>query len=194
MRRRREREWYSNRRRKRRQRRLILAVVFVLFLGAFGGAYYYLHDFYQGTQMLEKEAYQGAVSSYEKAVKKGFNEAAAYRGMGIAYMNLEAYDEAAKNFLLAKDAGTTLNDRFYQLLGGCYMNLSKYENASDTYTEGLALETCDDDIYREMCKNRVTACEKAGDWEKAKEYIKDYVERYPDDEEGKKEAEFLETR
>lgn len=194
MRRRREREWYSNRRRKRRTRRVILVAIFVLLLGVFGGAYYYLHDFYQGTQMLKKEAYQEAALSYEKAVKKGFQEAAAYRGMGIAYMNLKAYEDAVKYFRLAKDSGTALNDRFYQLLGGCYMELSEYENAEITYTEGLALETCDDDVYKEMCKNRVTACEMAGDWEKAKEYIKDYVERYPDDEEGKKEAEFLETR
>lgn len=194
MRRRREREWYSNRRRKRRTRRVVLVVIFALFLGAFGGAYYYLHDFYQGTQMLKKEAYQEAALSYEKAVKKRFQEEAAYRGMGIAYMNLEAYEDAVKYFLLAKDAGTVLNDRFYQLLGGCYMRLSAYDNAAETYTEGLALETCDEDIYKEMSKNRVTACEKSGDWERAKEYIKDYVERYPDDEEGKKEAEFLETR
>lgn len=194
MRRGREREWYGNRRKKRRMRRMILAIVFVLLFGGLGGAYYYLHDFYRGTQSLKKEAYEDAVASLKKAAEKGAGEAASYRGMGIAYMQLESYEEALDCFLLAKEKGTALNDRFYQMLGGCYMRLEQYEKAKETYTEGLELAQCDVQIAKEMSKNRVSACESLGDWESAKEYIEDYVERYPDDVEGKKEAEFLETR
>lgn len=194
MRRRREREWYSSRRRKRRTRRVILVIVLVLIFGGLGGAYYYLHDFYRGTQSLKSEVYEDAVASFKKAAEKGVGEAAACRGIGIAYMHLESYEDAVTYFLLAKEKGTALNDRFYQMLGGCYMRLEQYEKAKETYTEGLELSECDVQIAKEMSKNRVSACESLGDWESAKEYIKDYVERYPDDEEGKKEAEFLETR
>ena len=42
--------------------------------------------------------------------------------------------------------------------------------------------------------NAIVACEGMEDWEQAKERLAKYTDKYPKDEEAKKEAEFLETR
>jgi len=47
---------------------------------------------------------------------------------------------------------------------------------------------------QEMSYNEIIAYEKLHDWSSAKAKISAYVEKYPDDEKAKKEAEFLETR
>ncbi|MEI3218996.1 MAG: tetratricopeptide repeat protein [Lachnoclostridium sp.] len=45
-----------------------------------------------------------------------------------------------------------------------------------------------------MMFNEIAAYEKMGDYETAKEKLREYTEKYPDDENAAKEAEFLETR
>ena len=42
--------------------------------------------------------------------------------------------------------------------------------------------------------NAIVACEGMEDWEQAKERLEKYTDKYPEDEEAEKEAEFLETR
>ena len=49
-------------------------------------------------------------------------------------------------------------------------------------------------LKQEMEYNAIVACEGMEDWEQAKERLAKYTDKYPKDEEAKKEAEFLETR
>lgn len=49
-------------------------------------------------------------------------------------------------------------------------------------------------MIQEMEYNEIICYEQTADWENAKQKITEYTEKYPDDENAKKEAEFLETR
>ena len=60
----------------------------------------------------------------------------------------------------------------------------------------LALEDEDnsEEMEQEIRYNIIAAYEQTGDWESVKVKLEEYLEDYPDDEDAKKEAEFLETR
>ena len=62
------------------------------------------------------------------------------------------------------------------------------------YRLALAREDNSEKMTKEMRFNMIVAYEKMGDLESAKVLLKEYLEDYPDDEDAKKEIEFLETR
>lgn len=196
MRRRRREKWlYRDRRRRqlRRQRRAIVigflcVIVGVCFL------VFHKNDIQKGTDYLKEAKYEQAVSSFEKAVKKETNLGEAYRGMGIAYFEMEEYDKALDCFETAMENGTEKTDTLYRFVGVCQMKTGKYAEAVETYNAGIVLEDCDETIKKEMEYNRIVSCEKAGDWENAKAFVKEYVAKYPDDADAQREAEFLESR
>ncbi len=194
---RREREKWSyreNRRRKvRRQRRAIIIGLLCIVVGICF-LVFRKNDVQKGTAYLEEAKYENAIASFEKVIGKEAYADQAYRGMGIAYFELGDYEKALDCFENAIKYETEKTDTLYRFMGTCQMELKQYAEAVESYSAGLSLEECDETLKKEMEYNRVIACEKAGDWEQAKTYAKEYVQRYPDDTQMQREAEFLESR
>lgn len=196
MRRRRDKWSYRESRRKRQVRRQRRAILFA-FLCIITGVCFLVfqkNDVKKGTEYLEQTKYEEAIKCFEKVSEKEKYVDQAYRGMGIAYFELGDYKSALQSFEKALEKDTEKTDTLYRFMGVCQMKLEKYEEAVASFDAGLALEECDEALRKEMSYNRIIACEKAGDWKQASAFAKEYVKAYPEDEEMKKEAEFLESR
>lgn len=148
----------------------------------------------KGIKYLEKKEYKEAVESFDKAIDAGEQVTEAYHGQGIAYWEMKKYDKAKKamvNYLKNNGKPTAT---VYQILGDSEMQLENYEEAILYYLKGMSCAGLNEKQLQEMSYNEIIAYEKLHDWNSAKAKISAYVEKYPDDKEAKKEAEFLETR
>ena len=137
-----------------------------------------------GTNYLEE-----GVSQFEE---KNLDEA--YRGMGIAYFEMEEFEKAIDAFGEALDNGAEETATLYNFIGISNMKMENYEEAVSAFEKGMSMEDCSDTMKREMLFNTVVSYEKLGDWDNAKEKVSEYNEQYPGDSKAEKEAEFLETR
>lgn len=155
-----------------------------------------------GTGALEAGQYEEARDIFESAAEQeeGEKSAEAYRGLGMAYYEMEEYGSALEAFQTALDKGAEQTVQIYNLMGICAMNVDDYENALEHFQSGLALaetsseEETDTDLIREMRYNEIVCLEQTADWESAKQKAAEYLQDYPGDEAVEKEAEFLETR
>lgn len=154
-----------------------------------------------GTRALENGEYEEARDYFQSAVNEdGETSAEAYRGLGMAYYEMEDYGSALEAFQTALDKGAEQTVQIYNLMGICAMNVSDYESALEHFQSGLALadtasgSETDTDLIREMRYNEIICYERIADWESAKQKAAEYLEEYPGDEAVEKEAEFLETR
>lgn len=99
-----------------------------------------------GNQSLEDEDYSAAASYFEEAVSDGEEPVLANRGLGMAYMGLARYEDAAGAFEDALDAAeddgkmpqTVLDLQMY--LASVYYRLKDYEITSEICTEILSQE------------------------------------------------------
>lgn len=148
----------------------------------------------KGTEFLEEGKYEEAVEMFEKASQKDSMEKEAYRGLGISYYELGQYEKAAKAFQSAIDKGAKKTPELYNLLGISYMKTEEYEKAAECFASGLEMEDAGEELRREMSYNEIFVLEKAGSYMQAKEKANSYLQNWPDDEDVKKEAEFLETQ
>ncbi len=80
----------------------------------------------------------------------------------------------------------------YNKYGQCLMAMKNYEKAEEIFEKGVALN--DRLVDRYLSRNAVSAAEYNGHWEKALEYINNYLKRYSDDKEAIHEKQFIETR
>lgn len=148
----------------------------------------------KGTALLEEGKYEEAVKIFEKASEKDSMEKEAYRGLGISYYELGQYKKAASAFQNAIDKGAEKTPELYNLLGISYMKTEEYEKAAECFASGKEMEGAGEELRREMSYNEIFALEKAGSYMQAKEKVDSYLQNWPDDEDVKKEAEFLETQ
>lgn len=177
----------------------------------------------EGVQLLEEGKAEEAVSAFEQVISdKGSSAiqvAEAYRGLGMCYYELEQYDQAQDYLKKAVDAGGEETAVLYNLIAVSAMRQEDYNAAVSAFEKGIELQetkkqTGDEDspgkaggsgesetngadytqMVREMYYNRVACYEKLYDWEQAYSAAKEYLEKYPDDESMRHEAEFLETR
>lgn len=111
--------------------------------------------------------------------------------LGKTYEKLEDYTYASSvydNFLKRHPESAVI----FNQLGLCKMASGDYEAALNAFTSAKNIEN--NGIEQTLCFNEIVACEKMGNFSKAKNLMTAYMASYPDDESAKKEAEFLSTR
>lgn len=148
----------------------------------------------QGVEYLKNGQYKEAEEQFEKAIKEDINIGDAYRGLGLSKWEQESYEEAKTAFEKALKNDTDKTGTLYNLLGNCEMKLTNPEAALKNYKLALAAEGNSEKLIQEVKFNMIAAYEAQEDWESAKAQLAEYLAAYPDDENAKKESEFLETR
>lgn len=147
-----------------------------------------------GTELLEAKKYEDAIEAFEKDIENEEHLDEAYRGVGIAYFELEDFEAAAKAFEEALQNGAEETATLYGLMGACYVELGQYEDAVEVYKKALEKEDISADLKQQISFNLIGVYEAMYEWDAAKLQMEEYVKEYPDDNRVKKEAEFLETR
>jgi Flp pilus assembly protein TadD, contains TPR repeats len=145
-------------------------------------------------ELLESGEYETAISKLEIMIEREDNVGEAYRGLGIAYWELEEYQKARGAFEYALASGEEETGIICNFIAVCDLRLGHIESARQWFERGLAKENNAPELIREMEFNQIAVYQKQGDFETAKEKLAIYVEKYPDDIEARKEADFLETR
>lgn len=143
-----------------------------------GRIYYYLGDYAKAQEMLAKPA----EAKHKEAMVL----------MGQVYLALDDNAHARnvyQQYLKAyeKDAAG------YNGIVMCEIADGNYDAALGAVQSGLALEG-NESAKRDLLYNQIVAYEGKRDFETAKQLAAQFMEEYPDDEEGKKEYDFLSTR
>lgn len=133
--------------------------------------------------------YEGAVDYLTKA-KEGNEKLAAYY-LGLAY-EAQGEDEKAQTYIQEYiDSGAASSYDLYQL-GSEEMADEDYASALTYFNAALALEEIPN--KQNLMKSAIAAYEYSGDFDSAKNMVKEYLNLYPSDVEVQKESTFLETR
>lgn len=167
---------------------IVLLVVSIMLTGCIGNPYR------TGIKSLEDGDYAKAAESFQEAIAEEKNLADSYRGLGIALWEEGDYEGAYAAFENAVSEGTEVTATLYSLLGNCAMELKDYVVAAEYYELALTREDISEELKQEIHYNLIAAYEYAGDIDKAKETVEEYIINYPDDESALREADFLETR
>lgn len=168
--------------------RIIAAVIFTLFCM---GCSMNTKD---GVAFLEEGKYEEAIVCFEKDIAEEKRMEEAYRGMAIAYYELQDYENALLNFqsvLNEEDAEETAS--LHAMMAVCFMKQDKLEEALDSYRKAQDLE-CTEEMKQEILFNEIAIYQELGNWDVVKEKVAAYVEAYPEDTRMEKTVEFLETR
>lgn len=88
--------------------------------------------------------------------------------------------------------GNVPDAAIYNSLGTCMILQGKYGQALENFEAGIALG--DTQYLQNLEFNYIVANEYLGNFSKAKKLMDEYMAKYPDDVNAKKEAEFLQTR
>lgn len=142
-----------------------------------GRIYYYLGD------------YERAYLALEQAKDKGGE--ASYLYLGRAYEATGDYNYAANvynSYLNVHDGSAEL----YNQLGLCEMARGDYQKALEAFQAGMKLEN--NPILQTLSFNEIIAYEHLGEFATASALMHNYLSNYPDDEQARREYEFLSTR
>ena len=133
--------------------------------------------------------YQAAYLDLEEAREKGGVESYLY--LGKAYEATGDYNYAANvyNSYLEKNDG---NAEIYNQLGLCEMERGEYRKALETFQAGMQLQNVT--MMQTLSFNEIVAYEHLGDYRQASILMENYLRNYPDDEQARRENEFLSTR
>lgn len=142
-----------------------------------GRIYYYLGDFQKASIALEEAKEKGGEGSYLY--------------LGLAYEAIQDYNYAASvyNSYLGKYEGSA---QIYNQLGLCELQKKDYIKALSAFQSGKQLN--DSAMQQSLCFNEIVAYEHLGEFRTAYELMGEYIKNYPDDEQAKREYEFLSTR
>lgn len=104
-----------------------------------------------GYEQLKNLDYSGAERTFLEAVQNDENLTLDYRGLGIALMNLNRYEEAEEAFVNAlANSGSTPKDIDFDInyyLGICYHKMARYEEAKERYDAILTLRPKEVDAF-----------------------------------------------
>ena len=142
-----------------------------------GRMYYYLGE------------YKEACLELEKAKDKG--DAEVYLYLGKAYEATGDYNYASSvyNSWIAKDTGSAA---IYNQLGLCEMAMGNYDHALYAFQTGMKIEN--NTLMQTLSFNEIVAYEYLEDYQKAFVLVENYLKSYPDDEQAKRERQFLSSR
>ncbi len=168
--------------------RIIAAVIFTVFCMGCS------MNTKEGAAFLEEGRYEEAIACFEKDIAEEKHLEEAYRGVGIAYFQLEDYANALTNFqtLLTREKAEE-TAALHAMMAVCYLQQNDLQGALDSYQKALALE-CTEEMQQEILFNEIAIYQELGQWEIVKEKVAAYVEMYPEDTRMDKTVEFLETR
>ena len=144
---------------------------------ASGRIYYYLGE------------YQNAYLDLEEARESGGVESYLY--LGRAYEATGDYNYAVNvyNSYLENNQG---NAEMYNQLGLCEMARGEYQKALEAFQTGMLLENTT--MMQTLAFNEIVAYEKLGEYRQAYILMGNYLNNYPDDQQARREYEFLSTR
>lgn len=148
----------------------------------------------KGKSLLEDKKYEEAVKDFQKATETPSMEKEAYRGLGISYFELKQYKKAASALQTALDKGAEKTPEIYNLLGISYMKSKQYEKSAENFEAGIQMDGAGETLKKEMSYNQIFVLEKAEKYNEAREKAEEYLKNWPDDEDVKKEVEFLKTQ
>ena len=142
-----------------------------------GRIYYYLGE------------YQSACMALEEARGEGSAESCLY--LGRAYEATGDYNYAANvyNTYLNQNPG---NAEMYNQLGLCEMTRGEYAKALEAFQAGMRMENTT--MMQTLSFNEIIAYEYLGEYMQAYVLMENYLKNYPDDQQARREYEFLSTR
>lgn len=138
--------------------------------------------------------YQGnkeqALEEFKAVSEQGYTES--YSFLGDLYLENEDYSSAVYYYELYVKEGTPKDASFYSKLADCYLNVKSYEKALDAVEQGL--NYVGDVRNQSLLRNEIICYEHLGDFGTAYTKMETYLSTYPDDEDAKRDLEFLKTR
>lgn len=142
-----------------------------------GRIYYYLGEYQKAYLALEEAKDKGGVDSYLY--------------LGRAYEATGDYNYASNvyNSYLSRYDG---NAEVYNQLGLCELAKGEYEKALGAFQSGMQLEN--NPMQQSLAFNEIVAYEYLGEYEQAYALLTNYMRNYPDDEQARRELDFLSTR
>ena len=111
--------------------------------------------------------------------------------LGKSYEQLGDYNYATsvyKNYLEENPKAAEI----YNQLGLCKMKSGEYEEALSAFRSAANVEN--NGMDQVLAFNQIAAYEHIGNFKQAAVMMEDYLKKYPDDEDAKREYEFLKTR
>jgi len=142
-----------------------------------GRIYYYMGD------------YENAKVALESAKSEESDEVILM--LGKSYEQLGDYNYATsvyKNYLDEHPESAGI----FNQLGLCKMKSGEYEEALSAFRSAVNVEN--NGMDQVLAFNQIAAYEYTGNFKQAAVLMEDYLKKYPEDEEAKREYEFLKTR
>lgn len=142
-----------------------------------GRIYYYLKEYAQACNYLEKSKDTGTAESYLY--------------LGKAYEATGDYNYASSVYTSYVSKDST-NAEVYNQLGLCRVEQGEYQLALEAFQSAMNIEG--NGMMQVLQFNEIVAYEYLGEYQKAAVLMDNYIKMYPDDEVAKREYEFLKTR
>ncbi|MBS7007746.1 tetratricopeptide repeat protein [Anaerostipes sp.] len=146
--------------------------------------------FYQAESLYQLKRYKDAIEVYDQIIKKK-PQGRAYEWKALCYAGLGQEEQAVKVCDEGIAALPSEGESYYAKYG-ILAKQKKYDQALAVVNK--ALEQKVTTRKKELMFARISLYESKFDFKTAYKYAKEYVKAYPNDEKGKKEATFLETR
>lgn len=148
-----------------------------------------MDNFTRGRIYYYQGEYQKACLALEEA--RGEGSAESYLYLGRAYEATGDYNYAASvysSYLGQYEADAEV----YNQLGLCEMAKGEYAKALEAFQAGMQLENST--MMQALSFNEIAAYEYLGEYERAYVLINNYLKNYPDDQQARREYDFLSTR
>lgn len=146
--------------------------------------------FYQAESLYQLKRYKDAVNVYDHIIDRK-PQGRAYEWKALCYVGLGQEEQALKVCEEGIRAVPSEGESYYAKYG-ILAKQKKYDEGLATINEALKQNITTK--KKELLFARISLYEAKFDFKTAYRYAKKYVKLYPDDEKGKKEKTFLETR
>jgi tetratricopeptide (TPR) repeat protein len=146
--------------------------------------------YYEGESLIYLGRYEEAEKVYDKIIGSQ-KEARAYAMKGFACQQNGDVQNAVKAYQEAISVDTK-NGIGYYYLYGYYIESEEYEKALEIINEAQSVPVTS--MKQEIDYAKIVVYEKMLKYDDAKKAAEEYCKTYPEDEVGKQEKEFLETR